>query len=398
MENKTERTIKELPLYSELSEIFASSIKLINNDIQSTTHLMMSDNLTTTIRCNYELCSDQLEVFTNTFNTLLSASQKSNSLDINAFILEDKALFKRIETVFLRKDWSISSSIEKFNIATHDTSGAKCTDDNTFYLLKCYDHFYYIYNTKLNECLLVVKDEKKALTMINILLLTPYLSFGDMYAIHGGLVSNGNNNILLSNSSLGGKTTFALLFLENGWKIITEETTYITNHGNIFNYNVRNYFNIRVGTYLEFKDFFAKVGITNNFFLNMAQMDKSEWFEFGKKEQMLIYFDTLSKHKSHLPNNTLTHALILSLDKNKVGMTIESIISEGLVDRFLEISNSPTVMLFKDILQITNVWKEERKHDLRQRFRAIRNYTVVSGLNYRNYFDYLLQNINLIDE
>ncbi len=386
--------MNNLTLSTELSEIFSCSIKTIKNDLNHTFHTMMSDSLTTTITCNYALCSDHLKEFSSTFNALMKPSQNNSRTIISAFVLENEDIFQKIESVFLYEGWSKNSDINKFNLATHDTSRAKCTAENKFYIIKCYDHFYYIYNTESNECLLVVKDEKKALTMINILLLSPYLSYGDLYAIHGGLVSNGNNNILLTNLSLGGKTTFALLFLENGWKIVTEETTYITKHGQILNYNIRNYFNIRVGTYLEFKDFFMKAGIVNDFFLSMANMDKNELFKLGKKEQMLIYFDILSKDKANLPNDQITHTLRVSLDKNKSGITIESSSGhEEIVDGFLEISFAPTVTLFKGLLKITNVVKEKSKNGLMQIFKTVKSYSLISGLDYRKNFDFLIQEI-----
>jgi len=243
---------------------------------------------------------------------------------------------------------------------------------------------------------MAVKNEKKALTMINILLLTPYLLYGDLYAVHGGLVSDGKNNILLSNSSLGGKTTFALLFLASGWQIITEETTYVTRYGAILNYNIRNYFNIRVGTYLEFKDFFVNAGIINNAFLDMAHMKKKELFELGKKEQMSIYFDTLSKSKGNLSTDQITHVLKVSLDKNKSGISIKKNSLTEIVDRFLEVSLAPTVMLFKSLTKMTNLKTEERRKELIQIFKNTKSYSVSSGFDYRKNFNYLIQKIKLL--
>jgi len=388
-------SMNNITLSTELSEIFSYSIKTIVDDLNHTFHVMMSDNLTTNITCNYVPYSDHLTEFSTVFNTLLKPSHNNSRITISAFVLENENIFQKIESVFLYDGWLNNSDINKFNLATHDTSKAKCTYENKFYIIKCYDHFYYIYNTESNECLLVVKNEKKAFTMINILLLSPYLSYGDIYAIHGGLVSNGSDNILLTNSSLGGKTTFALLFLENGWKIVTEETTYITKHGQILNYNIRNYFNIRVGTYLEFKDFFVKAGITNDLFLSMSHMSKNELFELGKKEQMLIYFDVLSKNKVNLLNDNINHTLRVSLDKNKSGIKIESSSYEEIVDGFLEISFAPTVDLFRGLLRINNVSKEKIKYGLMYIFRNVKSYSVISGFDYRQNFDSLIQEIKL---
>lgn len=383
-------------LTAKVNEIFIDSLKAITNESSHTVHSLISDNLITTITCNYDLCSDHLIEFSHSFNTLLNTSQKNNRNNIKAFILENEDIFQKIELIFLHAEWSTNPRVKKFNLATHNTSGSKCTVDNKFYIIKCYDHFYYIYNTESSECLMAVKNEKKALTMINILLLTPYLLYGDLYAVHGGLVSDGKNNILLSNSSLGGKTTFALLFLASGWQIITEETTYVTRYGAILNYNIRNYFNIRVGTYLEFKDFFVNAGIINNAFLDMAHMKKKELFELGKKEQISIYFDTLSKSKGNLSTDQITHVLKVSLDKNKSGISIKKNSLTEIVDRFLEVSLAPTVMLFKSLTKMTNLKTEERRKELIQIFKNTKSYSVSSGFDYRKNFNYLIQKIKLL--
>lgn len=382
-------------LKTELVEVFSHSLKTVTSDSAHTLHNLISDNLITNISCNYKLCSTHLSDFSNTFNTLLNSKSGSNYSIIKAFILEDEKIFQKIESIFLHEGWSSNPVVDKFNLATHNTSYAKCTIDGLFYIIKCYDHFWYMYNTESSQCLMVVRNEKKALTMINILLLTPYLASGDLYAVHGGLVSDGKNNILISNSSLGGKTTFALLFLENGWQIITEENTYITKYGQILNYNIRNYFNIRVGTFLEFQDLFVKAGIINNVFLNMAQMHKNELFEFGKKEQMSIYFDVLCKNRVVLINDHITHVINVSLERNKPDIIIKKNNPASVVDSFLEISSAPTVLLFKDLMVINNHHEENDKEELIKIFKNIKSYSVSSGLDYKKNFDILIQQIKL---
>lgn len=382
-------------LTTKVSEFFHNSTNTIINDSGCTAHNLTSDNLITDIFCNYDLCSNHLSKFTNAFNNLFGSPRKNKVNRIKAYVLEDDYVFQEIESLFLHPDWSTNPKVDDFNLATQNTSLSKCTIDSKFCIIKCYDHFYYLYNTESNECLMIVKDEKKALTMINILLLTPYLTFGDLYAVHGGLVSDGKNNILLSTSSLGGKTTFAILFLANGWQIITEETTYITRHGKILNYNIRNYFNIRVGTYLEFKDYFKKVNIVNDSFLAMENMDKSELFDLGKKEQMTIYFDSLSKEGGNISTDKITHILKVSIDKEQSGMFIEASSPLESVDRFLELSLAPTVMLFAGLTKTANIDKNRRKEELVQIFKDVKNYTVSSGFDYKKNFDFLKQKIEL---
>lgn len=382
-------------LTKKVLSVLGDSINKITKDPNHSLHDLISDNLITHISCNYDLCSDHLTKFSDVFNKLLDVSQKNNQKNIKAYILENENIFHEIESLFSHLNWSTNTRVKEFNVATHTTSSAKCTIDNKFYIIKCYDHFYYIYNTGTNECVMAVMNKKKALTMINILLLTPYLTYGDLYAVHGGLVSDGENNILLSNSSLGGKTTFAILFLANGWQIITEETTYITKNGKILNYNIRNYFNIRAGTYLEFKDFFQKINVVNDSFLTMKNIEKKELFELGKKEQMTIYFDALSKDSGDITTYQITHVLKVSIDKDQFGMIIEESSPLEGVDRFLELSLAPTVMLFTSLTNMTSINKKKRKEELVQIFKNVKSYTVSSSFDYKKNFDFLKQKINL---
>jgi|GEM_PF-2325217 len=391
---KTETSFKQLN--TTLKQIFANSQKYITANPSHTSHTLISNNLITSILCSYGVCSDHLHKFNQTFNKLLNTPNKNNQTHIKVFILENKTVFQKIESIFLRLDWSTSPQVDQFNLATHNTSKSKCTADNKFYIIKCYDHFFYLYNTKSNECLMVVKNEKKVLTMINVLLLTPYLLYGDLYAVHGGLVSDGKNNVLLCNTSLGGKTTFAILFLSNGWQIITEETTYITKHGKILNYNIRNYFNIRIGTYLEFKDFFTKAGIINHSFLSKTHLNKKELFEFGKKEQLTIDFDILSKNICNMTTNQITHILKVSIKNNKSGIDIEKNNPTDSVTKFLELSLAPTVMLFKSLIKVNNkINRKQRKKELTQIFKNTKNYSVSSGFDYRKNFNFLTRKIGI---
>lgn len=381
-------------LTTKITRIFNDSLRAIINDLYHTSHSLISGNLLTRIICNYRLCSNNLMKLSTIFNTLQKASQSSGNV-IEVFITKNKGIFQKIEFIFQHPEWSINNRVREFNLATHNTSQAKCTIDNKFYIIKCYDYFYYIYNTESNQCLIVTKNEKKALTMVNILLLTPYLLYGDLYAAHAGLVSDGKNNILITSSSLGGKTTFALMFLKNGWRIITEETTYVTKYGEIFNYNIRNYFNIRIGTYLEFKEFFVKAGIVNNSFLIMANVNKKELFKLGKKAQISVDFEALCKNEDRPTTNRITHVLKVSLREDMMGMFIEKNDPIEIVDRFLEISFAPTVMLFKNLTNITRLKRNKRKEELIKIFKNVKSYSIISGLDYQKNFNFLLDKISL---
>jgi hypothetical protein len=382
-------------LTTRVARIFNDSLGAITNDVNHTSHSLVSNNLLTNIICNYKLCSDNLMKLSSIFNASLRASQNGSSI-IESFIIENEDAFQKIESIFQHSEWSTNDRVRQFNVATHNTSSSKCTIDNKFYIIRCYNYFYYIYNTESNQCLMVTTGDKKAITMVNILLLTPYLLYGDVYAVHGGLVSDGKNNVLISNTSLGGKTSFALLFLENGWQIITEETTYITKYGKLLNYNIRNYFNIRVGTYLKFKDFFIKAGIVNYSFLAVANTDQKELFELGKKGQMSIYFEDLCKNGDNATTDRITHALKVALEKNKSGMIIKKSSPIENVDRFLEVSLAPTVMLFKKFTNMTNLKRNKRREELMQIFKNVKSYSVTSGLDYKRNFNFLLGEIGLL--
>jgi len=382
-------------LTTKVARIFNDSLEVITNDVNHTSHNLISDNLLTNIVCNHRLCSDNLMKLSSIFNATLKDSHNGSNI-IEAFITENEDTFQQIKSIFQYSEWSTNDRVREFNVATHATSSSKCTSDNKFYTIKCYDYFYYIYNTESNQCLMVTKDGEKTLTMVNVLLLTPYLLYGDLYAVHGGLVSDGKINVLLMSNSLGGKTSFALLFLENGWRIITEETTYITKYGEILNYNIRNYFNIRAGTYLEFKDFFTKVGIINNSFLSMRSINninKKELYEIGKKTQMSIDFEALCKNESKVIVNRITHALKVSLVKDRCGMVIEEIHTSEIINKFLEVSLAPTVMLFKDLTNMGKLKINKRKKELIQIFKNVKSYSVISGLDYRRNFNFLLGKI-----
>lgn len=382
-------------LTKKVARFFNDSIGTIINNINHTSHSLVSNNLLTNITCNYKLCSDNLMKLSSIFNASLRASHGSSVIE--AFITENKDIFQKIKSIFRRPEWSTNDRrVREFNLATYNTSSSKCTIDKKFYIIKCYDYFYYIYNTESNQCLMVTTGDKKAVTMVNILLLTPYLLYGDVYAAHGGLVSDGKNNVLISSTSLGGKTTFAFLFLENGWQIITEETTYITKYGEILRYNIRNYFNIRVGAYLEFKDFFTKVGIVNDSFLAMANTDQKKLLELGKKAQMSIDFEALCKNGGNATTNRITHVLKVSLEKGRSGMIIKKGSLIEIVDRFLEVSLAPTVMLFKSLTNMTNLKRNKRREKLIQIFKNVKSYSVTSGLDYRKNFNLLLDGIGLL--
>ena len=382
-------------LTTKVAKIFNDSLAVLINDINHASHSLVSNNLLTNITCNYKLCSDNLTKLSAIFNASLRASRNGSNV-IEAFITENEDVFQKIKSIFQHSEWSTNDRVRQFNVATRNTSSAKCTIDNKFYIIKCYDYFYYIYNTESSQCLMVITNDKKAVTMVNILLLTPYLLYGDVYAVHGGLVSNGESNVLLSNSSLGGKTTFALLFLENGWQIITEETTYITKYGEILKHNIRNYFNIRVGTYLEFKDFFIKVGIVNDYFLAMADIDKKESFELGKRTQMSIDFEALCKNRGDTTTNRITHVLKVALEKGRSGMIIEKSSPIEIVGRFLEVSLAPTVMLFKNLANMANLKRNKRREELIKIFKNVKSYSVTSGFDYRKNFNFLLDKTMLL--
>lgn len=381
-------------LNNEIQQLFTSGVKKIQQSANSLSLDLISINLKTNILCNSSMCMPKLQDFSESFNKLLNKSNEYNN-EIDTFITDDELIFNNIKEIIENKEWTTNIPINEFNKVTINTSIAKCTKDEKFYIMRCYEYFYYIYNKKKKQCLMVINNDKKAITMVNILLLTPYLLYGDLYAVHGGLVSDGENNILISNSSLGGKTTFALLFLTNGWNIVTEETTYITKKGEILNFNIRNYFNIRVGTYLEFKDYFINSSIINETFLSMSDMPKEDLFNYGKKDQMSIDFDKLCNDEFRVKNNKITHSLKVSISKENNGINILKCSPTENVDRFLELSLAPTVMLFKELVNYNHVSIKERKQELTTIFQNINSYIIDSDFNYKQNYDIILEKINI---
>ncbi|GBD34706.1 hypothetical protein HRbin35_00447 [bacterium HR35] len=389
-----------MDLTIKIDKIFNESIKTIKHDYNCSSFALKGSDLKTDIVCNHSLYFDSLKKLCSVFNNLFKKSNnKSDNFNevIKIFITNNKDIFREVKYLFQNSAWLTNYEVEKFNKATYKTSKAKCTNDEKFYIIKCYEYLYCIYNTESNYSLIVTSNEKKAITMINILLLIPYLACGDLYAIHGGLVSNGKYNILITGPSLSGKTTFSLLFLENNWQIVTEETTYITKFGKILDYNVRNYFNIRIGTYFEFKDFLNRCGIIiKNSFLDSLIKSKKQLFQLGKKKQISIYFENLCKERNNVIRKTITHVLDVSLKKNATEMAIKKINPVKIVNRFLEISFAPTTELFRKLIKF-NKFKEEAnmKRELNRLFRNVKCYSVISGLDYKKNFNFLLNAINL---
>jgi hypothetical protein len=382
-------------LTSKVYQIFNNGIKSAKSDANHVLYGLSSDNLLTKIFCSNKLCFDNLKKLSSKFNKLFSNfASNSNKKVIEVFLMEEN-FYPYIELLFNHSGWSISSNVREFNKAVSSTSYAKCTPDDKFYIIKCYDYFYYLYNKETNQCLITIKNEKRALSMVNILLLVPYLAYGDLYAIHGGIVGNGRNNILITSFSLSGKTTFSLLFLEHNWRIITEETTYITKLGELLDYPIRNYFNIRIGTYLEFKNLFIKRGIINKEFLSMSKRNKKDLFDLGKTRQISIDFDILCKNKSKLNKKQITHVLDVCLRKGIKGMIIKKIKLTEIINKFLEISKAPTTMLFRNLMNINNIEIRKARKNLEKILQNVQCYSVISDLNYRKNFNYLLNKIGI---
>lgn len=326
---------------------------------------------------------EDLTNFSNAFNKLFNNSNDSNIL--NCYIINNEKLFSKA-LYYLDVDSLVSTEgIDKFNEATFNTSYARCTKDYNYYIMKCYEYFIYIFDKNNKRCFMLIRNNKKALTMINILILTPYLMYGELFAVHGGLINRNNTNVLINNSSLGGKTTFAILFASNGWNIITEETTYIKNTGEILPYNIRNYFNIRVGTYLNFEDYFKNKGIIIDNFLQMKEKSDLELFDIGKKNQESIDFIKLGTFKE-LKNNYISFSLKVAIKKDQK-FTINQCSSVENINSFLELSLAPTVLLFKELLNYNNIDKSARKNQLEKIFNNTKSYRIDSGFYYKQHFN-----------
>lgn len=331
----------------------------------------------------------ELTNFSNAFNGLFNSSNNSNVL--TCYIINNEFLFSKALSYLEGDSLILSEGIKSFNTATLNTSIAKCSKDFNYYIMRCYEYFIYIYDKSEKRCFMLIKQNKKVLTMINILLLTPYLMYGELFAVHGGLVNKDDKNVLIKNSSLGGKTTFAILFASNGWDIITEETTYIKNTGEILPYNIRNYFNIRVGTYLNFKEYFNKKNIIIDNFLKMEGKSSLELFKEGKKGQESIDFSLIGTFKN-LESKYISHSFNVSIQENNIFL-INKCLSNENIDSFLELSLSPTVLLFKELLNYNNIDYNERKKKLKKIFYNTKTYKINSDFNYKEHFNEILKTI-----
>lgn len=353
--------------------------------------ILKNKKLITNVKCYTSLCATKIIEFTDAFNILFDNEVGDNKL--NAYIIENDDIFEKSLSELSNTSLIQTKGLKEFNKATITTSLSKCTKDENYYIMKCYDYFIYIFDKKNMNCYMIIKNNRKAITMINILLLTPYLMYGELYAIHGGLVNKGTNNIIINNSSLGGKTTFAILFATHNWNIVTEETTYITKKGIIFPFNIRNYFNIRVGTYLAFKDFFLQNNIISNDFLAMENKDNNELYDYGKTSQFSIDFDTIGttiKQK----NLSITHSLKVAIKKEQTFVISECSPLEN-VKSFLELSLSPTVLLFKELLKYDDINTIKREKELEVIFKNTKSFKLISGFDYKDNYNHILTKMNL---
>lgn len=371
-------------------------IDIINSnfDEEDNIYTISSDALETRILCYVDICDSYLERLMGAFNPLFTEPQNNKQV-LKMKIISDDYLFT-MSLDRLNNDCMITTpKVDMFNYATISSSLARCTGDKRYYIMRCYEYFVYIFDKVLQECYIIIKKNEKALSMVNILLLTPYLLTGELFVIHGGLVNLGERNILISNSSLGGKTTLAILFASHGWNIITEENTYITRSGKLLPINIRNYFNIRIGTYLAFKEFFLSKGIVISSFLEKEHLSNDILFEFGKENQCSVYFDKLGDAYS-IMSEYITDYIKVSIDKNmlfSIAKENHSIIS----DAFLHMSAAPTVSLFEDLLGIekTDIYAE--KEVLNNIFNDVNAISLKTGFDYNEHYNELLRALNIIE-
>lgn len=353
---------------------------------------LISRHLRTCIKCYTNLYSSQMAEFSEVLNKTFEYNEIPEN-NLEAHILENNSLFSRALGKFEDTALTETKAVTKFNESTISTSLTRCSEDGNYYIMRCYDYFIYIFDKINRQCYMIIKNNKKVITMINILLLTPYLMYGELFAVHGGLVSKDDRNILISNSSLGGKTTFAILFAANGWNIVTEEMTYITEKGLIVPYNVRNYFNIRVGTYLAFKDYFVSRNVINPQFLRMERLDPNQLFDYGKESQISVGFAVLGKNTS-VKNRHISHFLKVEIQKTQ-DMDIQRCSPLDSVNAFLELSLAPTVLLFEELLDYKITDKDDRKKKLKNIFEHIDSFRISSGLDYKKEFKNILNNIGI---
>ena len=368
-------------------------IKEIDNSLGEilTTQTLHNNSLTTIINCYSNLCLNEVNNFSKVFNSLFSSDKDNNILIVN--LIENDILFDKALNLINSNDlYTDTSAIKEFNKATITTSEIKSDKDNNYYIMRCYDYFIYVFDKLNKKCYMIIKKNKKAITMVNILLLTPYLMYGELFAVHGGLVNNKDSNILINNDSLGGKTTFAILFASKGWNIITEETTYITKDGSLLPYNIRNYFNIRLGTYLAFEDFFVNKNIINDEFLKMKDKTEKERFDYGKSSQFSIDFNDLGTILDNKEKMNITHSLKVSISKEQTFSMKECNPVES-VNSFLKLSLSPTVLLFQELLNYTITDQDERRNKLIKIFSNTKSYIINSGFDYIDNYETIINTI-----
>ena len=180
-----------------MKKLFKKIYKLLDN-FQSQKVLLKNDKLTTIIQNFYAGYSNDLTDLSKAFNII--SNDNSNNNYLNTVIIQDNNTFEELNNFMLSAKLCNTDFTNKFNSATKSSSIIKCSVDHNFYIMKCYDYFFYLFNKQTKESIMLVTDNYKAKAMINILLLTPYVMMGELNVIHGGLVNKKDKNVLISNS------------------------------------------------------------------------------------------------------------------------------------------------------------------------------------------------------
>lgn len=343
-------------------------------------------------KLNVEIFYDKEEHGEN-FKSLKSAIESvinSPEIFINPisfFVDTRKEVGNFIKKCFDLKKFEYSIEVEEYNRIVNSKSDARISVDKKYIIMRFISGLFFIVNRITFECLIYVCDNIEAISMLNLLVVSPFVFVGELYVAHAGLVTNGERYILLYNDSLGGKTSFGFLFLSNGWDIVAEDVVYFDNRGHIVDFLFRKYFHVRVGTEVYFSKLF-KTKQKKCF----DKRSKKELFELGKEKQSSIPYTDLCVRKYFSKENAITDVIMVNIDKDKKENYIVGFSNEILINKIVEICNMPTITVFKKMFpKLEKISMEQQRNELVKCMKNVKSYKVDVGLEYKDFFDEILE-------
>ena len=119
-----------------------------------------NEKLTTHIKNYYDNYSFDLIKLSKAFNGIFDFKGNSPQKSMDCIILNDNELFNELDYYLLKSKLYETATIVNFNNATRSSSILKCSKDKNYYIMKCYDYFFYLFNNFSSIFQNIVIDNK----------------------------------------------------------------------------------------------------------------------------------------------------------------------------------------------------------------------------------------------